>query len=426
MTTAAPLHRFGTPSQVVSRLYAASGIWGWSLASMGISSITNFTLSLLAGRLLGADGLGVVFAGFTSYVMLLTFHRALVTKPLIASSSSLDDAARLAATRTALTVTLSMAAASAVVVMVVGLAVGGKIGTGLLLFAPWFVPALTQDLFRSSLFRDGRPRRAAIADLAWFCTLVLFAAAAIQIETDWAVVASWGLGSVVAAGLAAVWSRAIPTPFRASWEWFRQSALPFGRWLAMQEGLFVLGFFGLYMALAGILGVDDLGGLRAAETVFAPFTLLAPALTLAGLPAISRAFAHSHAKARRLGAMVSGFSVALTLAYAGLMLVAGPRILTVLFGDDFEPFTGLVVPMSMGQVALGAGLGFGMVLQAEQRGRAVLLAGTVFVLTSLGASIYLATEAGLDGAVWGLSGAAVVTSLVVALLAIRAPRAGMR
>jgi O-antigen/teichoic acid export membrane protein len=261
-----------------------------------------------------------------------------------------------------------------------------------------------------------------LCDLAWFGTLLLCAAAATWIDAAWAVVASWGLGGVVAAGLGAVWSGSTPTRLAASWAWFRRTALPFGRWLAVHEGLFVVGFFVLYIALAAILSVEDLGGLRAAESVFAPFTLLAPALTLAGLPAVSRAFADSHAHARRVGIAVTGLSLALTFAYAGVMLLVGAPVLTTLFGNEFEDFADLVVPMSVGQVALAAGLGFSMVLHAEQRGREILLTGIVMVLTSLSAGIYLATRGGLEGAVWGLSGAAAVTSALAACLAIRHPR----
>jgi hypothetical protein len=63
-----------------------------------------------------------------------------------------------------------------------------------------------------------------------------------------------------------------------------------------------------------------------------------------------------------------------------------------------------------------------MVLHAEQRGREILLTGVVMVLASLSAGIYLATRGGLEGAVWGLSGAAAVTSVLAACLAIRHPR----
>jgi O-antigen/teichoic acid export membrane protein len=406
-----------------SRLYRASTIWAWSFVAMAVSSVTSFTLSLLSGRTLGASGLGIVFAGFTGYVMLLTFHRALVTTPLISSSSALTDADRRHATSVAFVMSIAMGAACGVLVALAGIAVGGGIGTGLLVFAPWFIPAFAQDLFRSSLVRDGRARRAAVADLCWLCTLVLGSLAALEIDAAWAVVASWGLGSAVAAAIGYLSIRPSSVAAVVAWRWFRTKAFPFGRWLVGQEGVFVLGFFGLYLSLAALLGVDDLGGLRAAESVFAPFTLLAPALTLAGLPALSRAASESHRLATRRAVLVSATGVVFTLAYAGLMLLVGPSLLTSLFGADFDPYTGLLVPMSVGQVALAAGLGFGILLKAEQRGGEVLLSGVVFVTASLVASLSLATQDGIEGAVWGLSAGAAVLAALVICLGVRPPRA---
>jgi O-antigen/teichoic acid export membrane protein len=424
MTTTATSRsdRHGVSSRL-SNLRRASGTWGWAFVSMGISSVTSFALSLLAGRILGANGLGVVFAGFAAYVMLLTFHRALITTPLISSSSPLGREERVLATRSALTITLSMGVACGVAVGVVGLAIGGSVGQGLLVFAPWLLPAFVQELLRSSLVRDGRARRAAVSDLSWLSTMVVCAILASKTDAVWVVVASWGLGSVVAATLGVVWMGAVPLSPSASRDWFCRIALPFGRWLALQEGSFVLGFFGLYMALTAILGVADLGGLRAAESVFAPFTLLAPALSLAGLPALSRALAVSHERAVRLAVVISGTAVLVTLAYTGLMLAGGSLILTGLFGEEFKRYDALVIPMSAGQIALATGVGFAILLHAEQRGRANLVAGLAMVLTSLSASIFLAVRAGIEGAVWGMALGAAVASVVLIPLAVRSPHA---
>jgi hypothetical protein len=79
--------------------------------------------------------------------------------------------------------------------------------------------------------------------------------------------------------------------------------------------------------------------------------------------------------------------------------------------------------MSVGQVALAAGLGFGILLKAEQRGGEVLLSGVVFVTASLVASLSLATQDGIEGAVWGLSAGAAVLAALVICLGVRPPRA---
>ena len=64
----------------------------WGLVDQGFSSATNFGLTVIAGRLVGPKGLGVVYIGFSLYLFVLSFQRALVTDPLVVSSAPLDAA----------------------------------------------------------------------------------------------------------------------------------------------------------------------------------------------------------------------------------------------------------------------------------------------------------------------------------------------
>jgi O-antigen/teichoic acid export membrane protein len=409
-------------SSSVRRTLGRSRNWSWAFIAMGLSSVTTLCLTLLAGRSLGASGLGVVYTGFMAYISLLALHRAVITTPLISDSSTLGEGERLVETRKALTATLAAGLALAAVTALLGAAIRGPIGLGLLVFAPWLVPAFVQELFRASLFRDGRGRQAAVMQIAWLATVVLCAPIAARIDSTWAVVSAWGAGSVVAAMLGVLWARGLPSRLPVAWAWFRSVALPFGRWLALQEGSFVIGFYGLVVILTAILGAADVGGLRAADSVFAPFTLLAPALMLAGLPAVSRSVAVSRAKALQLAAAISAFCVLLILAYSAVMFLAGDTVLPAVFGDDFEPYVHLVVPMSVWQIALGAGLGFAILLRAEQRGRAILVSGTAMLAASLLASPLLAAAAGVEGAVWGLGIGAAVGTVFSIYLALRPSR----
>ena len=393
------------------------GIWAWAFVGQGISSATTFGLVVLAGRSLGASALGVVVIGLGSYFMLLLIQRALVITPLISSSSTLVGSERASATRAAVTVTLIIGCAGAGLFAIIGASVGGPIGDGMLVFAPWVVPALAQDLFRSTLFRDGRGRRGSITDIAWFGLLLTCAPFAVWIGEVWAVVGAWGVGAIVAASLGAVATRVKPAPFLSAQKWFVHTAFPFGRWLVLQEGSFVIGFYGLVLLLTPIIGAAGLGGLRAAETIFAPMSLVGPALVLVGLPAVSRAVARSRESAVRLAVGISGACGVLIVVYAIVMIVAGSRILTLVFGDSFASYDALVIPMSLWQLALATGLGFTILLRAEQRGRALLLAGTSMAVIALVLSPVAAHVGGVEGAVWGYVAGAVAHLLFVSWFA---------
>jgi len=400
--------------------------WTWAFVGQSLSSATTLGLSILAGRALGVSALGVVAIGLGAYFILLSLQRALVTTPLISSSSNDADTERASATRAALTLTLTMGAIGAGLLAVVGLTIGGPIGDGMLVFAPWLAPTLTQDLLRTSLFRDGHGRAATLTDIAWFGTLLVCVPLAVSIGEIWAVVGAWGLGGLVAASLAGAVMRITPASPSVARTWFVGTAFPFGRWLLLQEGSFVIGFYGLVLLLTPILGATGLGGLRAAETIFAPMSLLAPALVVVGLPAVSRALSRSDDSAIKLAAGISGACVLLIIVYSGVMVVAGPSILTRIFGDAFEPYGDLVVPMSIWQLTLALGLGFTILLRGQQRGKVLLLSGTSMALTALVVSPVAAALEGVRGAVWGYISAAAVYGLLVVWFGLRGVRLGRR
>jgi len=396
--------------------------WFWAFVGQSMSSATTLGLSVLAGRALGVSALGVVAIGLGAYFILLSLQRALVTTPLVSSSSNHVHTERAAATRAAFTLTLIIGAVGSGFLAIVGLMVGGPIGDGMLVFAPWLMPALTQDLLRTSLFRDGNGRTAMLTDVAWLGTLLVCAPFAARIGETWAAVGAWGLGGLVAACLGGAAMRIKPAAPSFARTWFLETAFPFGRWLFLQEGSFVFGFYGLVLLLTPILGATGLGGLRAAETVFAPMSLLAPALVVVGLPAVSRALSRSHESAMKLAAGISGACVLLILVYSGVMVVAGPSILTQVFGDAFEPYGDLVVPMSIWQLTLAIGLGFTILLRGQQRGKVLLLSGTSMALTALVVSPVAAALGGVRGAVWGYISAAAVYGLLVVWFGLRGVR----
>src|SRR5260221_14679753 len=70
----------------------------WGVADQAASSATNFGLSVLAGRLLGSAGLGVVFLGFSMYLLALNAVRGLVMEPFVVAMAAMNEADQQAAT----------------------------------------------------------------------------------------------------------------------------------------------------------------------------------------------------------------------------------------------------------------------------------------------------------------------------------------
>ena len=96
--------------------------------------------------------------GSGAFLLLLGFERGLVTTPFIANSATRGTSEQSSSARYALTVALMGALAAAVALAVLGVLLPATLGQGLLLFAPWLLPAFVQDLGRSRPVQ-GRPRK---------------------------------------------------------------------------------------------------------------------------------------------------------------------------------------------------------------------------------------------------------------------------
>ena len=392
--------------------------FGWGFASQVASSATNLALSILAGRLLGADGLGLVFVGFSYYLLAMGFQRSLITDPLLAVTSSLDEETRREATRCALTAVLLWSVAATTLLILASVGVQGKIGHGLVLFVPWLLPALVQDFWRSVLFRDRRGSAGALNDALWLAGMAVTLPLVLWVRTDWLVVANWGLGALVASSVGLIQLRVRPAGTRTSVRWWRTRAWALGRWLAAESLVYTVTTQLLVFLLAGILGTGPLGGLRAVQTLFGPLTLLASALALPGLPAISRAIAVSTDHAARLAIRIGGLAVFLTGAYLGIAAVFGDRLLEWVYGPSFDSFGSLILPIGVGQVLIASTIGLALLLKARARGGALLATRVVGSASSLVLVPTLAVTKGIAGAAWGMALASGLSSLALVAYAL--------
>jgi len=385
----------------------------------GFSSATNLGLVLLAGRALGPSGLGAVALGIAAYLTCLGFQRALISEPLVARSSTVGSNGRPEWTNRALSVAIIAAATGATFLAAGGLVVGGGLGASLVLFAIWLTPALLQDFWRAVLFRDGRAVSATTNDGAWLFAMAAAAPAAWVIGTQWAVISCWGLGALVGAALGFVQTSARAARAAVAFAWWRRELWPFGRWLGAGSLVYASLSVVTAVALVAILGQHDYGGLQAVVTVYAPLSLIGPAIVLPGLPVVSRALASSESSARRLVHRLALSIAALTTLYVVLVNIGGGVVLTTLFGRSFESFKDIGWPIGIGQIAAGIGIAFGLLLMARRQGAAVFSAGTLGSATSLGLSSSLAALSGTVGAAWGLSAGSAVGAAATTTFALK-------
>jgi O-antigen/teichoic acid export membrane protein len=398
---------------------------GWGFAAQACSSATNFALVVIGAHVLGPGGLGGLAVGLAAYFALLGFERALITNPLVAGSAAETAANRQATAQHALTLALVSLIPLAACVAALGLIVPDPFGRGLLLFAPWLLPALIQDLGRSVVFRDRNDRATAYSDATWLAALLVVAPLAFVVRSDWLVVGVWGTGACAGAFVVLTQLRWRPSRLSHAVAWWRSQAWRLGRWLGAQQLLYSVLSFAAVAALAGILGANDYGGLRAVQSILAPLTLLAPAIALPGLPLVARTLTVSPRRGLAITVQL-GFLVGLaTLAYVALIYQV-PGALSFFFGEDFLQFRSIIIPIGVGQLIAAPAFGLSLFLMAAQRGRALFTVNTLNAASYLIFAVVLGVAFGLEGAAWAYAVSSAIGEIALLYALNRTARSLLR
>jgi O-antigen/teichoic acid export membrane protein len=398
---------------------SAPRAFAWGFFAQVFSSATNFGLTVIAGRLLGPSGLGVVVIGFGAYQLVAGLQRALVMHPIVADAAPLRRAERRWLAESGLTVVACSGILATLLVAGVGLGLSGQVGRGLLVFAPWLVAALLQEFWKMILFQEGHGAAGAVSDFVRFSVMALTLPVALVWTHDYVIVGGWGVGAALGLAVSFISIPGHPERVQAAFAAWRERAWGLGRWLAAREAVYQLLTYSTVLILAVILGTNAVGGLRAAEALFSPFSLVAAALVLPALPALSRAAADSHRHALQLAFRICALAVGVGVAYVVVMAFIGPWLLVHLFGSPFSPFTDLVWPMAAVQVLNAAGVSFTLLLMAEKRGRASLIAGIFGSGATITCATALAYSHGVLGAAWGIAAGSGVGSVAVMYLVLR-------
>ena len=384
------------------------GAFGWGLFGQSLSSAKNFTLTLVAARLLGPSGLGVVAIGFSVYLITFVLNRALVLDPLVVSSARLARPERRRWSRNAVTIVLSMSCGVAVLLMVAGMLVPGHAGRSLFLFAPWIVPALLQDSWRVILFRDKRGGRAAANDGVWLAVMLLALPLAWDIATDWALVGCWGLGATAGALLGFVQTGAVPAPLPRAFTLWRAESWQLARWLTVEQMVYVLDSQGAVFLIGGLLGASAVGGMASILSVFSPLSLLGPAIALPGLPAMTRALARDARWARTIAARISVAMAVMVGTYVLVLSAAASFVVPRLFGSSFVKYEYLVPPLGIQQVITAGGAGLVLFMKASRRGRGLFRVRVIGTTLNLTLVALAAVFSGLAGVAWAMVAAIAV------------------
>lgn len=376
-----------------------------------LSSLTNFLPSVLAARLFGPEGLGVVALCMAVGFGGLGLTRAISGEPLLIFR------AERSITR-ALSASLCLGLVLAVGVIAFALVIGGDLRGPFVALAVGLPIVVMQDTSRYAFFAEQRPTDALLTDVAWALSqggaLVVLALSDALSTTSF--VAAWGLGGL--AGFTYARSRLRPRVMSIGFisqarRWVRDtsglSGWLFGQVVVSQA----LGQVTLMM-IGAVAGLAALGGLRATLTLLAPLAILLAAISQFVLPQVetssdSASRPLSVAEAVRRASLISSV---LGAAYLVILLVGGPFLLLRLFGSEFERFTPLLWAIAITGAAQAAAVPPGIGNRALAAGRAVFLTQASASVIGIPLTILGAVTAGARGAAWGIAAQAVALCVV--------------
>jgi O-antigen/teichoic acid export membrane protein len=373
------------------------------MADQCLASVSNFAVGVVVARIAGAKGLGAFSLAYTCWIMITTMHRALVTDPMaIFGDVRADDMQERLRRGFASEVALGLAGTCVFVCAGVLLSCLGfsAFGVGILAFAPWVTFLNIQDYWRWIGFMQGKPGHSFFNDVVFDVGQAV--ALAVVILAGWhsvyVVVSAWGVGAVAGAAFG-LRQFGVRPRLRGGVALLR-SRWHMSKWLA-GSSVTEWGTSQLYMIVAGIiLGPAALGGLKAAMSlVTGPSSVVIQAGSSFGLSQATKAFGErGWSGLRRVSHLVSAAGFLSVGLFGAVVMIAGGRLLGILYGPAFPRYEGAARIAVIGFTIVAFALGPGLCLKAAGRARWLFGIRVLLLVTSLPAAALLSLIFGVTGA----------------------------
>jgi O-antigen/teichoic acid export membrane protein len=386
---------------------------GWGAADQGMSSLTNFLLSIYVARTLGAVAFGAFSLAYVTYAFAINASRGLSTDPFVVrfSGAHLPIWRRAVArcTGTALIVGLVTGACA----IVAGRLLGGTAGLAFLALGLTLPGLLLQDSWRYSFFAQGRGHQAFVNDTVWAAVLIpslVFLRMSGHANVFWLVLA-WGASAAVGAAIGPLQAGVVPS-LAGAWEWLSRHRDLAPRYLvegSASNAAVQLRTYGFTF----ILGLAAVGYIQAATTLMGPFRILLLGMGLFMVPEAVSILRRSPRHLFLFCVAVGGGMALLALVWGVVLLVALPRGLgQLMLGSIWRPTYPLVVPTTVGIMGTGALYGAFVGLHALAAARRSLRAALLVAALGVAFSLTGAVIAGTVGAIWGVAAASWIGVLV--------------
>ncbi|MFD8384604.1 hypothetical protein ACFV2X_39795 [Streptomyces sp. NPDC059679] len=399
-----------TASAAPTAKRAMVGRLSWGLADQAASSLSNFAVGVYVARSLGPAAFGVFSLAWVTYGVVLNVSRGLATDPLVVRFSGVSDTSWRGAVARSSGTALGVGTALGAACLVVGLALGGSVGTAFAVLGVVLPALLLQDAWRFAFFAAGTGRKAFVNDLVWGVALVPAMVVAARVGSVAAFVLAWGASAAVAAAYGCLQSGIRPRMAGAR-GWLREQRDLGYRYLVENVSLSGASQLRAY-GLGAIVGLGAVGAVRGAELLMGPFLAVLMGLSLVTVPEAARVLRQAPHRLGTFCLLLGGGQAAAALLWGAPLLMVPDRLGELVLGGVWHSASELIVAITFG--VAGAGLGTGAAaglraLGAARRSlRCQLFASACYVGGGLGG----AAVAGTVGSAWGVAAATLSSSAV--------------
>lgn len=402
-------------------------LWGstatqtvFGVIDQALVSGTNFVTAIVLGRAAGLDELGAYSLGFPMLIVVATVHEALVAIPYSVYGNRLEGDERRTLAGSSLVHAGMVAAVASVWLLLVAGVLSTTDANRSVLAAIWVLViaaplSILREFVRRFSFAELRVRTAVAVDA--FVTVLHLGGLAVLIAVD-EVRASTVLGVAgAAAGIpAAIWlirerDRFLVRPhevrrsMRAHWL--------FGRWVGAARLTSIAHSYVVPWILAVLVGIGATGGYSAASSIIAVSNPLLIGVGMVLTPRSARAFAEGGiAELSRVVRKAATGVTAATVVLAIPLMITGPSLLRLVFGEDAGEFGATVRVLVLALVVSAIGMGPESGLRALERPQISLLSSASGLIVTVTITLATVSSLGAVGGAWGIFGGGAVSTAV--------------
>ena len=384
----------------------------WGLFDQVLSSASNFLVTIIAAASLSATDFGAFALATAVCIITVSVSRGLASDPLATAHAGGPDAELRWAIRSAAGVSVAVSVVAAVLVAGIGFLVGGTIAWLFLALALTLPGVTLQDYLRYALIVRGDAKQTFMNDLFWTVLQVAFLVVAITLDGGAvALYLAGGVAGNLAAVLGLVQARTWIGGPESIRPWLRRhrKLWPF---FVLDNMVYQATTLVLVIVIALASSLAQVGGFRAAVTLFAPLAIIGRGVVGVAVPELARRRDDPIA-IRRASLKIAWALTPMAVVWAILMLLIPDSLGRKILGESWdlaEPLlvlAGAATTVSLFTVgtvvgirALGAGregLTARLVVSVLVLGFA---SGGAFVDGAHGALAALAWSAPLQIAIW--------------------------